>query len=256
MIFLSPIFTPFPPSENADPCLQPSRIESIPELTYRLWQPTIGAIPSYTLSLTAMLTAVAWNYASPHYQIRLYSTTNSDDLREFSFSRNSSGWAPSHQSVSAVVPETLPGPDSPLSAVAAVVVENEWKTKVYYHPRRKIIAEWDVCAKAPVHAGITKVSAGAIEKRKTEEETRARIERKRQEKERKRLEEERKKREELEKQMNVPQGGTVKISDPQKAAKLQKHSGCDQGFEWKKESGGWRCAGGGHFISDAQFAAL
>lgn len=270
----------FHPSKNDSPL----RIESISRLICRLWRLTLGEIPSYNVDPTAMLTAVAWNHASAYYQIRLFSTTNSDDLREFSFSRNDGGWDP-EPSVRAVVPESFPGPEAPLSAVSAVVLEGEWKPKVYYHPKRPIIAEWDVCAKTPVYAGVTKVSAKAIESRKIEEETRVKIqeeeekkrleeerikqeeeeakrqeeERARQEKEEERVrkeEEEKKRQEELQRQKSVPQGGTLKISDPGKAAKLQAYSECTQGFEWKKESGGWRCAAGGHFISDADFDAL
>ena len=240
-----------------------------------------------------MLTAVAWNYTSPFFQIRLYSTTIDDDLVELSFTRNSGGWAPAGQSVSAVVPEALLGPEAPLSAVSAVVVEGEWKTKVYFHPspRRKIICEWDVCAKTPLHAGVTRVSTGAIAKRKMEEETRVKIaeekerlrkieEKKRQEElkrveaekkrqeELKRVEAEKKRQEELQrveaekkskegaaKYKNVPQGGKITISDPKKAERIQKASGCTAGFEWIKVAGGWQCGGGGHNITDAEFNA-
>lgn len=294
----------------------PMRKESISRLICRLWRPTLGEIPSYNVHPTGMLTAVAWNYASAYYQIRLFSTTNSDDLRKFSFSRNDGGWAP-EPSVSAEVPETFPGLEAPLSAVSAVVLEGDWVPKVYYHPRRPIIAEWDVCAKTFIYAGITRVGAKALERRMIEEETRVKIheeeekkrleeervrqeeeervrqeeeEAKRQEEERvrqeeeervrkeeeesKRQEEERvrqeeeervrkeeeeesKRKEELQRQKNnVPQGGTLQVSDPEKAAKLQKHSNCTQGFEWKRVSGGWQCGGGGHYISDADFDAL
>ena len=34
--------------------------------------------------------------------------------------------------------------------------------------------------------------------------------------------------------MDMPQGGTVQTSDPPKAAKLQKHSGCTWVYEWKQ----------------------
>ena len=202
-----------------------------------------------------------------------------------------------------MVAKTFAGPEAPLSAVAAVVLEGEWKPKVYYHPRRQIIAEWDVCAKTFIHAGILKVCAKAGERRMIEEETRVKIreeeekkrveeerikreeeeakrqeeervreeeekkrleeerieqeeEAKRQEEERVREEEEKKRQEELQRPEDVPEGGTLKVSDPEKAAKLQKVSGCNQGYQWKKESGGWRCGGGAHYISDADFDAL
>ena len=191
-----------------------------------------------------MLSAVAWNYASPYFQIRLYSATDNDDLREYVFSRNSGGWTPSDQSVMAVALEKMPGPGAPLSAVAAVVLEDQSRTKVYYHPKRKDIAEWDVCAKDHNHAGITKVSTGAMEKRKIEEETRVKIQ------------EEEKRQREVQEQLKAPQGAIVHISDETKAAKLKEFSGCTQGFAWKKEPGGWRCEGGRHTITDTEFAAL
>jgi hypothetical protein len=121
-----------------------------------------------------MITAVAWNFGSPFFEIRIYTTTDTDDLHEIAFSRDShGGWnASCPQSVSKVSPETLPKAATPLSAVAAVREEFEGKTKVYYHPRRKVIAEWDVCTKTPVHAGITKVCEGAIKLRIAEERRR------------------------------------------------------------------------------------
>ena len=34
--------------------------------------------------------------------------------------------------------------------------------------------------------------------------------------------------------------------------KLKQISPCPAGLSWNKEAGGWRCAGGGHFVSDEE----
>jgi hypothetical protein len=192
-----------------------------------------------------MITAVAWNFASSLFQIRVYTTTYTDDLLEISFSRESGGWNnQSSELVSATIPETSSKATTPLSAVAAVRGECNGKIKVYFHPRRKVIAEWDVCDKTPIHAGITKVCEGAKERRRIEEETRRKIE---EEEERKRQEAERRRREEEAAKV------TVKITDVRVQEKMKKLSGCNQGYAWKKEKGGYRCEGGAHFITDEEF---
>lgn len=125
--------------------------------------------------------------------MRIYSTDDKDELYEISYSRSSGGWAPLLHSVSTT---TNPGAFStpgrngtPLSAVAAVIVDDSWVTKVYFHPRR-IIGEWDLCTKVATYNGIPKYSQGAFERRQVEEETRVKI----------REDEERKAREEAERQ--------------------------------------------------------
>ncbi|KAF1959279.1 hypothetical protein CC80DRAFT_467745 [Byssothecium circinans] len=48
-------------------------------------------------------------------------------------------------------------------------------------------------------------------------------------------------------------GGSIDVSsNPGIVEKLGRLSGCTIGFNWMKEAGGWRCEGGGHFITDAQ----
>lgn len=242
-----------------------------------------------------MLSAVAWNFASPDFEVRVYTTDNDDNLREIAFSRGRGGWvpdvddspryvgqqqppqsaiAPPPATSSTPPPSATPPPPPPLSAVAAVLSERDWSTKVYFHPRpRVIVAEWDVCgAKAPAHAGVVARSAPtAAARRAVEEETRARIradeERKqREEEERKqREEEERKRREEearaaaeaaatpLQALANIEVGGSIDTSsNPVLAQQLQQLSGCSAGYKFLKVPGGFRCEGGAHFISDAE----
>jgi hypothetical protein len=150
-----------------------------------------------------MLTAVAWNFASAYFEIRIYSTDDKDELYEISYSRSGGGWAPLLHSVSvnsagAFSPASRSG--TPLSAVAGVIVDDSWVTKVYFHPRR-IIGEWDLCTKTATFAGIPKVSEAAAAKRQIEEETRTKIkqeEERRAEEERLRREAEQRAREEAE----------------------------------------------------------
>ncbi|KAF2122101.1 hypothetical protein BDV96DRAFT_682112 [Lophiotrema nucula] len=222
----------------------------------------------YTLQPSAMISAVASNFASPFFELRIYTATDNDDLHELSFNRTRGGWGPAHQGISSVEPEALPEVKAPLSAVAAVLVPGEWVTKVYFHPRRIVIAEWDICAKEAAHAGITRLSAGAKARRAIEEQTRVKItlEIKRREEERKKKEgEERKKKEEEERKReaervkkdykSVKVGGKFTITDQAKLKKVQARSGCEAGYEFEKIKGGWRCTGGAHTISDADFEA-
>lgn len=41
---------------------------------------------------------------------------------------------------------------------------------------------------------------------------------------------------------------------PEIMAKLQKVGRCPAGYTWRQVQGGWRCAAGGHFVSDQQLA--
>ncbi|KAF1959905.1 hypothetical protein CC80DRAFT_489953 [Byssothecium circinans] len=215
----------------------------------------------YNVKPTAMLAAVASNFASPFFEMRLYTAADNDDLHECSFSRRNGGWV-SAQGISSIEPDALPAVKSPLSAVAATLVPGEWTTKVYFHPRRTVIAEWDICAKDTAHAGVTKVSAGARMRRDIEEETRAKIaeeKRRKEEEERRAKEQERKKKEEKERQAQsykkVAVGGTVKITDEAKLKRVQAKLNCASGLEFVKITGGWQCTGGAHRITDAEFDA-
>jgi hypothetical protein len=249
-----------------------------------------------------MLAAVAWNYASPFFGIRVYTTDDRDELHEFSYNRNSGGWVADSQSVNKHNPGGLHvgfQGSAALSAVAAVLVEGEWKTKVYFHPRRTIL-EWDVCAKAPPSVGIHKPSQEGELKRAIEEETRLKIaeeeERKRAEEEAKRRaeeearkkaeeeeakkkaeeEEERKKveaeearkqaekeevqkkvQEELQQYRSIPVGGKVSLRDNPEMDKIFKEATrCNAGYDWLRTNDGWRCSGGGHFLTNEQFETL
>ena len=138
-----------------------------------------------------MISAVAWNYGTGYFEIRVYTTDDNDALYEMSYSRHLDGWKPRAESVAPILGPASKAPtpgDSdglPLSAVAAVLLEGNWKTKVYFHPRRTI-GDWDVCARAPAFNGIPKTSVTAAERRDLEEKTRVAI---KEEEERKRKEE-------------------------------------------------------------------
>ncbi|KAI1379573.1 hypothetical protein F4677DRAFT_442548 [Hypoxylon crocopeplum] len=199
-------------------------------------------MPMYKLhNRTAMFSAVAWNYASAFFQIRIYATLGSNVT---------------------------------LSAVAAVIVENECNPKVYFYPR-KIIAEWDVCKEAIFPsgvAGIVRTGEKSAVKRKIEEETRAKI----QEEEMKRGEKNKaEEARQLESQRNeeamdlteedkkyklaltqTKVGETLKIENPAVLEKMRKKSQCSRGYKWKKVNNGWTCEGGSHSLTDEEFAAL
>ncbi|RSL61669.1 hypothetical protein CEP53_005031 [Fusarium sp. AF-6] len=259
-------------------------------------------LPSYKLPPTAMLAAVAWNHVSPFFGIHVYTTDDRDQLHEFSYNRNSGGWASDSQSVSKPNPGGLHvgfQGSAALSAVIAVLVEGEWKTKVYFHPRRTIL-EWDVCAKAPPSVGIHKPSQEGEIKRAIEGETRLKIA---EEEERKRIEEEAKKRaeeearkkveeeetkrkdeeeeehrkveaeetrkqdeekeaqkrvqEELQQYRNIHVGGKFSVRDNPEMDKIFKEATqCNAGYDWLRTNDGWRCSGGGHFLTNDQFETL
>ncbi|KAI9150812.1 hypothetical protein HJFPF1_10589 [Paramyrothecium foliicola] len=185
------------------------------------WTP--ADLPSFPISPSAMLTAVAWNFASPYFEIRIYSTDDKDELFEISYSRSSGGWAPLLHSVSvnnsgAFSPASRSG--TPLSAVTAVVVDDSWVTKVYFHPRR-VIGEWDLCTKVATYSGIPANTAEAVARRQTEQETRKKI----REEEERRAEEERarKVREEAEQRAREEEEAARKAKQEEEARKAKEH---------------------------------
>lgn len=145
-----------------------------------------------------MLTAVAWNYATPFFEIRIYTTDDKDGLYGLSFSRSSGRWSPAPHCLNNVPVKSLSpdrGSGTPLSAVTAVITDAEWRTKVYFHPRRHV-AEWDVCDASISYSGAPTTGGIVASKRQIEEETRIKI--KEEEEARQKLERER--REEAERQ--------------------------------------------------------
>ncbi|KAF2971195.1 hypothetical protein GQX73_g2401 [Xylaria multiplex] len=131
-------------------------------------------LPLYKVVPTAMLAAVAWNYATPFFQIRIYATGGVTEVEEFSFSRNSGSWSPLKQSDSDSETANILAAIHPVSALAAVTVGDSCSTKVYFHPRR-FVAEWDSCTKATFPCPITTVSERFEERRGIEKETRVKI---------------------------------------------------------------------------------
>ncbi|KAI0437861.1 hypothetical protein F4803DRAFT_125541 [Xylaria telfairii] len=166
---------------------------------------TQSKLPSYTVIPIAMLAAVAWNYATPFFQIRVYVTGGEDEIQEYSFSRNTGSWSPARQpDNSGSKADGLSTAIYPVSAVAAVMVGDGCSTKVYFHPRRFVV-EWESCTRASFPSTITTVSERFKARREIEKETRVKIagyeeQKQREEEERLRKEEEeRKRREEEEK---------------------------------------------------------
>ncbi|KAI0449545.1 hypothetical protein F5B21DRAFT_520109 [Xylaria acuta] len=154
-------------------------------------------LPLYKVVPTAMLSAVAWNYATPFFQIRVYVTGGKDEIQEYSFSRNTTSWSPAEQADSGSKTDNLSVAIYPVSAVAAVMVGDGCSTKVYFHPRR-FVAEWDSCTRATFPTTITTVSERFKVRREIEQETRVKIA---EEAERKRREEEERLRKEEEERL-------------------------------------------------------
>ncbi|KAI1102355.1 hypothetical protein F4804DRAFT_313293 [Jackrogersella minutella] len=90
----------------------------------------LADMPLYKLgNPTAMLSAVAWNYATAFFQIRIFAVGENDELRSYSYSRNSDGWAPVDRGESIITSRTAAKLNVPLSTVAAVILENECNPK-------------------------------------------------------------------------------------------------------------------------------
>ncbi|KAI1416979.1 hypothetical protein F5Y13DRAFT_204333 [Hypoxylon sp. FL1857] len=197
---------------------------------------------SYTLNNpTAMLSAVAWNYATRFFQIRIYMAGENDKLLSYSFSRDLDGWTLVDQSEDGSTPCATARSNVSLSAVAAVILENECNPRVYFYPRR-IIAEWDVCKETTSFVvyeegkKTRKHTDGKSEKGErgvptfTEEDLRNKRWR------------------------EVQYGDTVKLQGDALVKRAKK--ACPNGFYWKKVAAGWRCTGGQHFLYDVEFEAL
>lgn len=223
---------------------------------------TIGALPLSTIQPTVMLAAVAWNFASPYFQVRLYATSSGDDLFELVFSRQNGGWAVGdYTSITGVPDSAFPPANSsmPFSAVAAIRSACDGDTKVYFHPRRVIVAEWNVDTKAIAHGGIAKVSAGAIQRRQIEEDTRKAIkdEEERQAKiaaEQARIAAEQA-RIAAEQATVLPDQAELEkmpVAPPQVMKVIEEIGRCSAGYPWKRVKGGYKCEGGGHFVSDEE----
>ncbi|KAI0426075.1 hypothetical protein F5Y09DRAFT_346067 [Xylaria sp. FL1042] len=131
-------------------------------------------LPLYKIVPTAMLAAVAWNYATPFFQIRVYATGGKAEVDEYAFSRNSESWSPVEQSASDSQMANLIAACHPVSAVAAAMVGDGCSTKVYFHPRR-FVAEWDSCSKVTFPSPITTVSERFKERREVEHDARVKI---------------------------------------------------------------------------------
>lgn len=85
-------------------------------------------------------------------------------------------------------------------------------------------------------------------RRSGHEETRARHEQTRPQRELER----RAREEELEKIRKQREQGEQSRREQQAQAKLREMGVCVMGYRWIKQTGGYRCAGGSHWVSDAQ----
>ncbi|KAJ3568170.1 hypothetical protein NPX13_g6515 [Xylaria arbuscula] len=155
---------------------------------------TRSELPLYTVLPTSMIATVAWNFATPLFQIRLYATGGKGEVLEYSFSRQTGGWTTGENDYSSFSQaDNLSAALYPVSAVAAVLVGDGCLSKVYFHPRR-FVAEWDTRAHVTTPSTITTVSERFSVRREIEQATRVKIA---EEEERKRREAEEKEKERL-----------------------------------------------------------
>jgi hypothetical protein len=142
-----------------------------------------------------MIAAVAWNFATPVFQIRVYATGGKGEVLEYSFSRQAGGWT-TRQDDGARLSQAnnLSAALYPVSAVAAVLAGDGCSSKVYFHPQRFVV-EWDTRAQVTIPSTITTVSEKFGARREIEQATRVKIA---EEKERREAEEKEKERLRLE----------------------------------------------------------
>lgn len=63
--------------------------------------------------------------------------------------------------------------------------------------------------------------------------------------------------EELKMYRNVPVGGKVGLRDKPEIDRVFKEATrCNAGYDWLRTNDGWRCSGGGHFLTNEQFDIL
>ncbi|KAI0160977.1 hypothetical protein GGR52DRAFT_576389 [Hypoxylon sp. FL1284] len=106
------------------------------------WKPTRFPTKTPLCNLgtsTAMISAGAWNNASPSFQVRIYVTGESGELQEYLFSLNADGisrdvdgWMVTGNASSGFVSQTTHGLHISPSAVPAVMLENGCNPKVYF----------------------------------------------------------------------------------------------------------------------------
>ena len=92
----------------------------------------------------APITAVAWNYASNNFAVRIF-TVQSNVLVELVFERGRGGWSQNPVSTAETVLSSA-SPDQ-LSSAAATGLDENGKLTVFYQPSRQVIAQYDSAAK-------------------------------------------------------------------------------------------------------------
>ncbi|KAK5630871.1 hypothetical protein RRF57_006586 [Xylaria bambusicola] len=141
-----------------------------------------------------MIAAVAWNFATPLFQIRVYATGGKGEVQEYSFSRQAGGWTTRGDDGARLSQaDNLSAALYPVSAVAAVLVGDGCSSKVYFHPQRFVV-EWDTRAQVTTPSTITTISEKFGARREIEQATRVKIA---EEEEKKRREAEEKEKERL-----------------------------------------------------------
>ncbi|KAI8630411.1 hypothetical protein F5Y19DRAFT_427560 [Xylariaceae sp. FL1651] len=99
---------------------------------------TQGKLLIFKVIPATMLASVAWKYATPFFQIRVFVTGGQEEVQEYTFSRELGGWKEVAQQLSSPEADDLSAMLYPVSAIAAAMVGDGCSYKVYFHPRRFI----------------------------------------------------------------------------------------------------------------------
>ncbi|RYP08478.1 hypothetical protein DL765_008772 [Monosporascus sp. GIB2] len=106
------------------------------------WKPS--RVRSWTADNKAPITAVAWNYSTNKFAIRVYTVQNGI-LVELVFDQSRGGWSQNPVVTAETIPN-IPGMDQPASC-AATTQDNQGKLTIFYQPSKQVIAQYDSVAK-------------------------------------------------------------------------------------------------------------
>lgn len=195
---------------------------------------SLAKIQPYKLPANAPISAVAWNYGAKNLQVRAYSLNTEYKVVEMIYLRERGGWDKNVKDSS----ETVLATATSLSDVSAVRVD-DGTVNIFYQPARNIIGQYSVTTSGRIPLGIPttgmtnkeKVRVEAVMKQQAQEE----------------------KMEQLAQATTTEERQAIDAEREQQVQQKIKEIGmCSSGFPWTKDGNGYRCAGGGHFVSNLE----